>query len=1359
MEWGIQGSSSNGRARVALPALSLALLMVLLLLLVSQPAQAASPPTWLEDVKVNPDAETDCSMPMIAAGPDGTLWLVLTRFIPGPGPREIALFNSSDGGRTWSKHSSDYTYIDHPVRMAVSPTGIVVLVYRDGPEISVATHGNVTVPKAVRLDTGAEADFPDVTIDTTGKGHCVFIIDDGRGGTDIMHSWAAPPYDDWSTPVSIMGSDPSDDRLLFGPRLATNYYGELHLVFQAVESGQGNIYWANSTDGGATWSPDGGKIIGYDAKNEHSPDVAVNDYGYILAVWTLDFSASPADTDIIYAFSMDGGTSFTTSNAYSSTMKEEMPSLAKQVSIDGFFHLAFNLNGAIYHSTYDWSIGWWAQGYVNGSAASPEGSPTVAFYTLMKPIGSSGTMYTEVPVVAWTDGRNTYPDIYATTEYRIWIEGSVSYAWPANTETHVQFNSQVLFGQPPFEFNWTFGDGENSYEQNATHTYRTPGYYQAELRVTDAYGWTDFYLSPTITILEHLEAEIAASPVPTDVGIQVAFDSTISNGTHGPLSYYWEFGDGGTTNDQSPAHSYDAPGAYQVNLTVVDFMGAIAHDQMTIQVNLVPSLEVSASPLEIDVHQQVEFHCTVHNGTPPFAFWWDFGDAGTSSLEDPAHIYDIPGIFSPSLSMTDSAGAVVVWHEQNVTVNPSPSFTVTAEPERGISPLDVHFTCSPADGTPPYSFEWDFGDGGTSTEQNPIHQYLLPGVYMGTLLMMDSVGTTNTQYTPTIEVYPPLTIVASADRDQIDIEHPVSFNCTVTGGAPPYHFLWDFGDGGMSELPNVTHAYSVEGNYLARMTVNDSLDPNTTANQTISIKVNALPEVVGELERTELNVFQPLAFNCTVYNGTPPFQYLWDFGDGDASGQPATEHGYQIPGVYNATLVITDALGEEATWTSPPIKVNALPVAIVLTYITSDLAPATVWFECVVQGGTSPYNYTWDFGDSGQGFGNFTNHTYLVSGDYLATVLIMDAAGSQASAGASVLIFAMISVQATVSPTVVIVNEEAWFNCTVSGGLPPYSYHWDFGDGNTSEERNATHAYSAPGFYQVILNYSDSNDPPYYSSWTGSVQVIPPPVPPSAPLDLTAMPGDGFVKLSWSAPTHDGGSPILGYNIYRGSGPPLAYLTNVSASTLSYNDTQVLNGLTYHYHVTAVNSAGLGEPSDTVSATPLSPPVPPGVPTGLHVVEGEGQLTLNWTAPSHSGSSSITGYRLYRGTTSGSLELLTNITSTTYIDHNVTTGQSYFYQVSAVNAAGEGALSAQVEGEAQEGNPPPAIPMDYWALMIVILVTALAIVLIAAMIVRNAKKKAARMRQGYTNCPRCGAEVPPTASNCPQCSAHIRGPR
>jgi hypothetical protein len=187
-----------------------------------------------------------------------------------------------------------------------------------------------------------------------------------------------------------------------------------------------------------------------------------------------------------------------------------------------------------------------------------------------------------------------------------------------------------------------------------------------------------------------------------------------------------------------------------------------------------------------------------------------------------------------------------------------------------------------------------------------------------------------------------------------------------------------------------------------------------------------------------------------------------------------------------------------------------------------------------------------------------------------------------------------------------------------------------------------------------------------------------PGTPPSAPRSLTARAGDARISLAWTAPSSAGSSPITGYRIYRGgsAGGPKTLLTSVGAIT-SYTDTEVSNGTTYYYQVSAVSAAGEGDRSSEASATPQAA-APPSAPQNLSAsTAGKGRgVSLNWQAPASSGSGAVTGYRIYRGTSSSAKSLLATAgTVTTYTDTQTKSGTRYYYQVSAVNSAGEGPLS------------------------------------------------------------------------------------
>src|SRR5207253_2086905 len=203
----------------------------------------------------------------------------------------------------------------------------------------------------------------------------------------------------------------------------------------------------------------------------------------------------------------------------------------------------------------------------------------------------------------------------------------------------------------------------------------------------------------------------------------------------------------------------------------------------------------------------------------------------------------------------------------------------------------------------------------------------------------------------------------------------------------------------------------------------------------------------------------------------------------------------------------------------------------------------------------------------------------------------------------------------------------------------------------------------------------------------------PPPTPPSAPTNLVATGGNAQVGLTWQAPGSNGGSPITNYKIYRGGAPSTETLLTTVGAVTSYTDTTVTNGVTYYYQLSAVNNVGERPKSNEASAPPPAPATPPGAPQGLVATAGDATVTLTWSAPSSNGGSPITNYRIYRGTSSNGETLKATIGNVlTYTDTTVTNGVTYYYQVTAVNEAGEGPRSNEASATP---SPPPPPPPDF----------------------------------------------------------------
>ncbi len=229
---------------------------------------------------------------------------------------------------------------------------------------------------------------------------------------------------------------------------------------------------------------------------------------------------------------------------------------------------------------------------------------------------------------------------------------------------------------------------------------------------------------------------------------------------------------------------------------------------------------------------------------------------------------------------------------------------------------------------------------------------------------------------------------------------------------------------------------------------------------------------------------------------------------------------------------------------------------------------------------------------------------------------------------------------------------------------------------------------SYPGWHDGTVNPTESIDPVearqpcavvvandgtvyateiYYSLLrvaTGTGLTGPPPPPPTAPSIISVITNFGQVTLTWSTV-----NSATNYYLKRSTNSGGAYSTIFSGSSTNYNDTNIVNGTTYYYVVSAINSSGEGPNSAEVSATPLAPPAP----TFVTVIANYGVVSLTWSTVPGANS-----YNLRRSTTNGSYTLITSTGGTSYNDTTVINGSIYYYVVSAVNPGGEGSNSAYV---------------------------------------------------------------------------------
>lgn len=195
---------------------------------------------------------------------------------------------------------------------------------------------------------------------------------------------------------------------------------------------------------------------------------------------------------------------------------------------------------------------------------------------------------------------------------------------------------------------------------------------------------------------------------------------------------------------------------------------------------------------------------------------------------------------------------------------------------------------------------------------------------------------------------------------------------------------------------------------------------------------------------------------------------------------------------------------------------------------------------------------------------------------------------------------------------------------------------------------------------------------------------------PGAPSSLSVTAAAGVMSLSWTAPASNGGSAITGYGIYRGAtANPTTLLAEIGPNT-TYTDFAIdVNVPKYYYRVKAANPVGTGDYSAGASADVVTAPSVPGTPVAA---PGLNKIILTWT-PAVNGTQGVDSYKIYRGTSSGSVSYLTTTTDPAYEDTGLITGAVRYYRVSAVYNGIEGGLSGEATGTAGGLPDAPVLPL------------------------------------------------------------------
>lgn len=343
-----------------------------------------------------------------------------------------------------------------------------------------------------------------------------------------------------------------------------------------------------------------------------------------------------------------------------------------------------------------------------------------------------------------------------------------------------------------------------------------------------SYPYTSGYITNLDLNVEEIPllADFSGNPTGGYVPLTVQF-TDLSTGFHDGWS--WDFGDGGTSAAANPVHIYHNPGTYTVMLTVRDIGAGLSADKIKsgyITVAPLPPAPVAAfTANQTSGSAPLAVHFTDLSTGSPFEWGWNFGDTGTSALQNPVHVYTSPGTYTVSLTIRGISGidSEIKINYITVTVSP-PAANFTANRTEGTSPLPVAFT-DLSTGFPD-AWTWDFGDGGTSTAQNPIHTYTSAGLFTVNLTVSNSAGFDTLVRTDYINVTSSFAPTASFTGNPVAGYEPllVRFNDSSSGAITWWQ--WSFGDGTTSAEQNPNHTYS-QGHYSVSLTVSNETGSDT----------------------------------------------------------------------------------------------------------------------------------------------------------------------------------------------------------------------------------------------------------------------------------------------------------------------------------------------------------------------------------------------------------------------------------------------------------------------------------------------------------------------------------------------------
>ncbi|PJJ76535.1 gliding motility-associated-like protein [Thermoflavifilum aggregans] len=607
----------------------------------------------------------------------------------------------------------------------------------------------------------------------------------------------------------------------------------------------------------------------------------------------------------------------------------------------------------------------------------------------------------------------------------------------------------------------------------------TPGSYQLQVINTYAGGCSD-------TLIRWFDVEalpVADFRANPRMGCALPFAVSFTSLSSGAVAYQWDFGDGTTDTAANPVHQYKQYGNYTVKLIVRNAAGCTDTLVRMAYVQIQPpTAQLYASADHGCVPQAIRFWANVNSLDSVVRAVWDFGDSTSDTGLSVNHVYTTEGIYIVKFTLTTSQGCTQTFqYPTAIRVGSPPAVNFSGNPTDACAETTIHFTDLSDKGE---QWLWLFGDGGTSTLQNPAHVYGDTG-YFTVSLIVTHLGCTDTLTRPRyIHIHPP--IAAFAIQRNCSTPYTIQF---LDRSVDAIRYQWDFGDtasgtANYDTIPNPVHVFSATGTYVVTLTVSNDTCTYTTR-QTLQI-IDEHPDfTVSDSLICRKN---QVTLQATNIHPSLIKSYQWIYA-GPASGsttttQPNVQFSFSQPGKYSFTLITTDLNNCQDT-VRHDSAVQVIGPTADFSVCSQGCAQVALPFQDLSQPHGSPLaRWVWDFGDgirdtilandSSAATGGSTSHMYRNPGTYSVQLWVTDSSGctDQITKPGGGLQISQVQARFYSPDTFSCPGKPVQFVNQSTGALS--QIRWTFGDGSSGTQASPTHVYDTDGVYDVGLWIANS---------------------------------------------------------------------------------------------------------------------------------------------------------------------------------------------------------------------------------------------------------------------------------------------